>query len=384
MNHRESGFISQTDEASVPVLCINLCETTPAHATADDLEEIIAQTCQQAGFPYCERIYVGSYFCENYFLHMTYSFHQAVREICARHELSATLVVPIFGQAFLERGEERLIDVLLDFADVYDEVIVNDVAEFEALNSWLANEDVLFAFGSAPAYSADVHMDAELDDAVRSDGFGRSLRLGLGRLFSKELRDARYADAYDVVAYPGLSAEAEASLAAQRRLHPEVRALVEVDPVAMTVDVSGIVNAAAAVYCKAVQNEGETIASEGFADEFSLEEGAELLSPQGARDYEAASAGRPSAAFDPEIAIHLPYCYATTGRNCGPASFDEPESRKFRLGRGCSQHCLRMDQGCLTDEGVSYIKHGRAYYYHNPGCRIAGVSTWRIVYAAEL
>lgn len=303
-----------------PVLCVNLCETTPPHVTASDVEDLVVAACQDAGFPYCERLYVGSYFCENYFLHLTREFHEAVRDVCARYEMQATLIVPILGQAFLERAESRLVDVLLEFADVYDEVIVNDVGEYVLLARWFAGEDTRFSFGEMPGYPASPE--------------SASPRLGLGRLFSKELRDARYDEVFQAVAHPGISAEAEACLVEQQRCCPGARPLVEVDPVATTVDVSGVMQAVQGV-----------------------------------------------SGIEPEIAIHLPYCYATTGRNCGPASADEPEQQKFRLGRGCSQHCLRMDQGCLTDEGVRYLKHGRTFYFQNPACNIAGAASWRIVYA---
>ena len=268
-------------------LCISLCETTSPNATADDLAEILAHTCWEAGFPGCERVYAGSCFCENYFLALPDAFHVAVRDLCIQHEMGATLVVPIAGQAFLDRVERRIESLLSDFGDLYDEVVVNDVAAF----MWLVE---------------------------RTDK-----RIGLGRLFSKGLRDARYPEVFDSISRPEFSPEALACLQAS----PHGASLVEVDPTSAVVDAS---------------------AFEGV-----------------------------------EVAIHLPFCYATTGRNCAPASYDVPDSEKFRLGRGCALQCLRMVQGSRTDQGVRYIKHGRTHYYENPDCQIAGTDHWRIVYAAS-
>lgn len=287
--------------------CINLCETAGYTETAEQIVEVMARTCHEAGFPGCERLYTGSYVCENYFLGLPDSFHEAIGSLCAAYDMGATLVVPIFGQAFLERGERRLADVLERFGDVYDEVVVNDVAQF-------------------------FHVQAI-----------SGKRIGLGRLMMKEQRDVRYTDLVQRTAHPQLSAEARECIAAGAH-----RPLVEVDPISQIVDVSGL-----------REGPGAEGGGEGSRAEASQAE-----------------------ALQTEIAIHLPYCLATTGRNCGPASALEEPDQKFRLGRGCSRHCLRLRQGCTTEDGVAFVKHGRAYYFANPTCQIAGIDRWRIVYAA--
>ena len=310
MNEREQGGYPSV------TLCVSLCETAPPDASCDELEQMLAVTCQEAGFPYCERIYIGSYFCENYFLGLFDTFFESVRLLCQRYDMRATLVLPIFGQAFLERAAHRAPEVLIGFRDVIDEIVVNDVASFADASRWLAGHcDRLFPIGvtDEPAHPWP---DRE-----------RQPRLGLGRLFSKELRDARYAEMFERTSKPAYSAEATACLHMQNDFAPDMRPLVEIDPTSAIVDVSEL----------------------------------------------AARA---------EIAIHLPLCYATTGRNCGPASIDEPEFEKFRLGQGCSRHCLRMVQGYLTDEGARYIKHGRTYYFENPACQLVGTDSWRLVYSA--
>ncbi len=286
------------NQAENPTLCVSFCETAPSRPEPGELLDILGATCQEAGFPYCERLYVGSYFCENFFCWISDSFHENVRNLCREYDMGATLVVPIIGQAFFERAQQRLFDVLDRYGDVYDEVVVNDVALFQQL-------------------------------ARETDK-----RIGLGRLFSKEQRDARYADLAERTAMPKLSAEARDCLKALAARSGEATVpLIEIDPVSAVVDVSALVESA-------------------------------------------------EQTAQPEIAIHLPFCFATTGRNCGPASIDDPDDEKFRLGQGCTQHCLRMAQGYRTREGARYQKHGRTYYFKNPGCGIAGADTWRIIYAA--
>ena len=266
---------------------MSFCEAVDPRADADGLVDVLARTCREAGFPGCERVYAGSYFCENYFCALGDAFHMAVRDVCARYEMGATLVIPIIGQAFLEMAENRIEDVLERFGDVYDEVVVNDVATF----MWLSGLT--------------------------------GKRLGLGRLFSKGLRDARYPELFETTSRPELSPEALACLQSRSVVHP----LVEVDPTSAVVDVSAL--------------------------------------------------------GDVEVAMHLPYCYATTGRNCSLASSEEPDSEKFRLGRECRLQCLSVVQGSRVEQGFRYVKHGRTHYYPNPACRIAGADRWRIVYAAS-
>lgn len=272
-------------------LCVNLCEIAPPNASADELEALMARACVDAGFPHCERLYVGSYFCENYFCALGGAFLESLRELCARHGLQAMLVVPVFGQAFLEAGERRIDEALGAFGDVFDEVSANDVARF-------------------------------LDLGKRFDK-----RLGLGRLFSKTMRDERIAELSHRTAAPELSAEALECLDVSDRTGAPPN-VIELDPVADVVDVSRIL----------------------------------ALAPNAT------------------IALHLPYCYATTGRNCTVASIDEPVERKFRLGRPCSLQCLGVRQAWRTDEGMPYVKHGRTFFFENPDCAIAGTAAWRIVY----
>ena len=275
-------------------ICINLCEAV-GYADEDwrALNQIIKDTRNKAGINKYDRIYVGSYVCENYFLGLTDKFHEAISELCWRYDISATLVVPIFGQAFLERGEKRLDSLMEHYGSVYDELIVNDVAMY---------------FHASELYD---------------------IRIGLGRLMSKQQRDARVRELMRRTEVPALSSE-QIECLQDTRIN-KMTPLVELDPVCAALDAKQL------------------------------------------KEKEP----------DLELALHAPLCLATTGRNCGPASATEPEDSKFRLGQGCTHHCLRMRQGCKTKEGVNYVKHGRAYYFTNTSCELQNVSNWRLIYAVS-
>ena len=297
--------------AEIPAeLCVSLCEVTRPGATPGELEQLVGQTCRQATFPYCERVYVGSYFCESYFCRLDGAFHESLRAFCERHDVRATMVVPLAGQAFLSDVDCRLDEALERFGDLYDEVVVNDVARFHYLRE-------------------------------RAGARGAGTRICFGRLLSKEMRDARIAQLMERHVAPTLSAEVRECLAVypgsgapgpDAGLTEVAHPLIELDPVASTLDVSAILAAA----------------------------------PQA------------------RIAVHLPYCFATTGRNCTAASIERPLEEKFRFGRSCSLECLRVRQDYLTDEGARYVKHGRTFLFENPGCAIEGASSWRVVYQAGM
>ena len=92
-----------------------------------------------------ERVYIGSYFCQNYFC----GGAEEILAECSRRGLKITLVVPVFWD--LESGWKEALN-LLDYAD---EICVNDYGALE-----------------------------------RAKNLGRNI--ALGRLFFKKTRDPRY------------------------------------------------------------------------------------------------------------------------------------------------------------------------------------------------
>ena len=122
-----------------PQIALNLADV--AHGTnlsagqPDEFRARLSYLCNQA----CahleqsriERLYVGSYFCDRFFLSLDQAFFSGISAFCAEYGLGLTLVVPIFGQATLEQGKKR-IEELLGPAAVgrlpFDEAVANDPA----------------------------------------------------------------------------------------------------------------------------------------------------------------------------------------------------------------------------------------------------------------
>ena len=131
--------------------CLNLCDIW-GQATKD--KKKIIELIRHRGV---ERVYIGSYFCGNYFINLNENdinlfFSQIQKEI------KLTLVIPIFNQSNLYIGKERIKKITTILNSFIDEICVNDYGMLQ--------------------YSSD-HLDM-----VGS--------ISLGRLFMKEYRDPRY------------------------------------------------------------------------------------------------------------------------------------------------------------------------------------------------
>lgn len=88
--------------------------------------QLVEQTCRPLRISGASRLYVGSYFCSQYFLgQLCGAWHQAFT-YCRRERIPATLVVPVFSRLEFEVAK-RMLDVLIsDYGDVIDEITVND------------------------------------------------------------------------------------------------------------------------------------------------------------------------------------------------------------------------------------------------------------------
>lgn len=119
-------------------------------------ENVFPAFLEQIG---CRRLYIGSYFCEKYFIKTCRIFLQIAGPWMKSAKMRLTLVVPIPSGNILEPVKNTLFETLHDYPDLIDEVIVND---YGMLNSLVAfNEEY-------------------------------SVRIIAGRLFFRNYRDARY------------------------------------------------------------------------------------------------------------------------------------------------------------------------------------------------
>lgn len=191
----------------VRVCAANLCESLapaigsmPSDEADTLLERIVSDVSAQSGRT-VSRLYVGSYFCDRYFCKLGAEGISRIAAYARARDLALTLVVPIFGQQKLGRGERivtRCVHELAGENGVLDEVCVND-------------------------YGA-----ASLVNKLRHDG--AEIRVIWGRLFAKALRDPRYG------AFSRTPQDVPYDRAKAERLIKDFGvALLELDPFAPTV-----------------------------------------------------------------------------------------------------------------------------------------------------
>ena len=139
--------------------CLNLCDLIEVKDFQNKtLEELISVS----DIADLERLYIGSYFCSQYFLMM--DFIDELSLFLKKTPFKLTLVIPVFTEKDLISAKEK-IDFILKELPV-DEVTVNDVGMLSALS---------------------------LD---------YSIRLNLGRLFFKDERDIRAQYLYQKTTHP--------------------------------------------------------------------------------------------------------------------------------------------------------------------------------------
>lgn len=137
------------------MFCLNLCEVlNNALLCNGRFEQTIEKVIRdnQIGEP-LERIYGGSSFCSQYFLHT--NCWDKIIKYCRENEWKFTLTLPVFSQKDLCLAKDRIHDILEKGKDIADEVTVNDLGMLK--------------------YISETY----------------DVRINLGRLFFKDSRDVR-------------------------------------------------------------------------------------------------------------------------------------------------------------------------------------------------
>lgn len=107
--------------------CLNLCELIQGlYETESSFEKIIKEANTLAGFEICERLYIGSYFCGQYFLHLSKKLIESCMAVCKEKGMKVTLVIPTFTERNLEYGKRQISLFEGFFYDCIDEITVND------------------------------------------------------------------------------------------------------------------------------------------------------------------------------------------------------------------------------------------------------------------
>ena len=133
--------------------CVNDCDILEQVIKTNDMDTKI------------ERIYIGSYFCGNYFLHIKL---EDIKTLLSHYKdkIRVTLVLPMFSQHHLEQGKRKLSYILENSKNVIDEITVNDYG----MLSYIRNT--------------------------------YDIKINLGRLFMKDYRDPRYGEYFQQVLKP--------------------------------------------------------------------------------------------------------------------------------------------------------------------------------------
>lgn len=180
------------------MFCINLCDIFSMNETEEYIE-MCAVKIEDMTKKKIERIYIGSYFCDQFFL--KFKGYKELLQYCKVKKIHATLVIPVFSQDSLSKGKKRISEICGYLEGVIDEVTVNDFG-------------MLYYIRNLNKY-----------------------RINLGRLFFKNPRDCRVPEYTDSVVSPGFL-----SKLGQEIRKKELINCIELDPTNRVLDVSEIKN----------------------------------------------------------------------------------------------------------------------------------------------
>ena len=178
--------------------CVNLCELIKqVLASGMTIGEYVEQVRKEKGWDRVGRIYIGSYFCSHYFLHLTEWDFTQIFTYAKQADCKITLVLPVFTQKNLGSAKKFLDRLSCRFDDGIDEITVND-------------------------YGMLVYISSKY-----------CVRVNLGRLFMKDYRDPRYPEYFNQVFSPAGFTKSLYSFIKKYRIH-----MVELDPTHRELDLS--------------------------------------------------------------------------------------------------------------------------------------------------
>ena len=107
--------------------CINLCDLLYRAIKNENYRKTELQSKE------LERLYLGSYFCGNYFLGIMEGAIKKILEDC-NQSVVISLVIPVFSEGQLIKGKEKIKTLLNYFPNKIDEVVVNDYGMLEYIS----------------------------------------------------------------------------------------------------------------------------------------------------------------------------------------------------------------------------------------------------------
>ncbi len=238
---------------------LNLCDIGSRICRHGGLEKLLED------MPQVSRIYVGSYFCDRYFTMTVRYVTDCCLPYCLEKNRKITCVVPIPSQENLGSVKESALELLSSWGGLVDTICVND----PGMLLW-ARENT-------------------------------GLKLTLGRLFSKELRDPRYGEALTPGTY-------RVSRGREELMEKFGISAMEVEGIYSTLKGCGIYG-----------------------------------------DY--------------KVYAHRGYCYMSCGRYCLFASVRRELPGKFRTGAPCSLECGEFMMKHLLQNKKEVFRVGKGIYY---------------------
>ncbi len=174
------------------MFCINMCDifhTINENQFVDFMNNLIEKLQKKP-----DRIYMGSYFCSQYFLKFN-GFLQII-EYCRINNLYITLVIPVLNQKDLKNGKKRIEDICQQAGNIIDEITVNDIGMFR----YFLKQDY---------------------------------QINLGRLFFKTPRDCRVNDYNNSTVVPELISNLDLEFWRKENING-----IELDPTNKNIDIS--------------------------------------------------------------------------------------------------------------------------------------------------
>lgn len=128
------------------VYCLNFCELLTYFITEEmnaiEIKDRITKLVPDGST--CQRIYFGSYFCSQNFLHLQLEAVKRLVEVCEDSHIKMTMVVPTFSEAELQSGKHKIATLSPYLGGCLDEITVNDFGMLSLIRQTYASVKINF------------------------------------------------------------------------------------------------------------------------------------------------------------------------------------------------------------------------------------------------
>ncbi len=165
---------------------LNLCDIELHWGSLEELENVkesmeIRQNCN------FEYVYIGSYFCGRYFLHLVEEHLEIWKEFYEKFKIPFVVVLPIFSQSLLKKGKnalEKLQNSLESFIDYY---VVNDLGMLTFLDEQRKSIFIGRLFAKDTRDFRDIKLRKHVNSCAVGNGIFQFLRKECSSLMGYEI-----------------------------------------------------------------------------------------------------------------------------------------------------------------------------------------------------